>query len=74
MNRDRRDGIWKQVRGKLRQQWGRLAGDSSAAAAGARDLLAGKHQEQRGVSKQKADRQLQDFMSRNRNWGDLSGR
>lgn len=74
MNRDRSYGIWKQLCGRLRQQWGKLAGDSLAIAAGSRELLAGKHQEQRGNSKQEADRQLEDFMSRNRNWWDLSGR
>jgi len=74
MNRDRCYGIGKQIRGRLRQQWGKLAGDSLAVAAGARDLLSGQQQEQRGISKQEADLQLQDFMSRNRNWWDLSGR
>jgi uncharacterized protein YjbJ (UPF0337 family) len=73
MNRDRRDGLWKQVQGKLKQRWGMLTGDPLAVAAGARDLLDGRHQEQRGVSKQAADRQLEDFLSRNREWLDLSG-
>ena len=74
MNRDRIWGNWKQFSGKAKLCWGKFAGDPGTAAAGTRDLLAGKHQEQRGVSKQEADRQIEEFMSRNRDWWDLSGR
>jgi uncharacterized protein YjbJ (UPF0337 family) len=74
MNLDRSYGTWKQVRGKVKQQWGALIGDPATVVAGTRELLAGKVQEQRGISKQEADRQLQDFMSRHRNWSDPSVR
>lgn len=74
MNRDRLYGIWKQFTGKVKEQWGTLTGDPVAAAAGRRDRLLGRIQEQRGISKQEADRQLSDFMRRNRNWWDLSRR
>jgi uncharacterized protein YjbJ (UPF0337 family) len=57
----------------MKEVWGALSGDPYASAAGRRDRLAGKIQEQRGLSRQKADRQLEDFMTRNRNWWDLSG-
>lgn len=74
MDRDRFHGIWKQFSGKAKEQWGALIDDPLAVAAGTRDRLAGRIQEQRGISKQKADRQFEDFMSRNRNWWDLSRR
>jgi uncharacterized protein YjbJ (UPF0337 family) len=74
MNRDRSYGVWKQARGKLRQLWGMLAGDPLSVAAGARDHLSGRNQEQRGVAKQEADRQLEDFRNRNRDWSNLRGR
>jgi uncharacterized protein YjbJ (UPF0337 family) len=74
MNRDRFHGIWKQFSGKLKEQWGRLTDDPLAVAAGTRDRLAGRIRERRGISKQAAHRQLEDFMSRNRNWWDLSRR
>jgi len=74
MNRDRLHGIWKQFGGKVKEQWGTLTGDPLMVAAGTRDRLLGSMQEQRGLSKQEADRQLRDFMRRNRNWWDLSRR
>jgi len=74
MNRDRLQGIWQQFRGKVKEHWGTLTGDPLAVAAGTRKRLLGRIQEQRGVSKQEADRQLSDFMRRNRNWWDLSRR
>lgn len=36
--------------------------------------IAGGIERQRGIAKQQAERQLDDFMSRNRNWQDLSQR
>ena len=74
MNRDRLHGILKQFRGKVKEQWGTLTGDPFMVAAGTRERLFGRIQEQRGLSKREADRQLRDFMRRNRNWWDLSRR
>ena len=58
----------------MKQQWGAFTLDPLAVAAGTLDRRAGRVQEQRGISRQEADRQLEDFMSRNRNWWDLSSR
>ena len=74
MNRDQLHGICKQVGGHLKIGWGKLSNDSMAMAAGRRDRIAGKVQEQRGISRQEADRQLEDFLRRNRNWSSLSRR
>lgn len=73
MNRDRVAGNWKRFSGLLREQWGRLSGDQSAVDAGKRDQLAGKVQARHGVSKDETERQVRDFLYRNRNW-DLSRR
>ena len=72
MNRDRWLGIWKQCMGKAKEQWGTFADDPFAIDAGVRDQLLGKIQEQRGASKEEADRQLTEFIKRNRSWSDLS--
>jgi uncharacterized protein YjbJ (UPF0337 family) len=74
MNRNRLHGIWKQFRGKVKEQWGTLTDDPFTVAAGARDRLAGRIQARRGILKQQADRQLEDFQRRNRNGWDLSRR
>ncbi len=73
MNRDRVEGNWKQLRGNLREQWGRLLGNESGVDAGRRDQLAGSIQVRQGISKEEIERQLSDFLERNRDW-DLSKR
>ena len=74
MNRDRFHGICLQFSGDLKEKWGRLAGNPRAVASGKNDRFTGRILEQRGNAAQEADRQLADFMRRNRNWWDLSGR
>lgn len=74
MNQDRFDGIRMQLGGTLKQQWGRLTGDARTVASGTSDRFSGRILEQRGLSAQESQRQLTDFMRRNRNWWDLSGR
>ena len=74
MNRDRIHGIWRQFSGKVKEHWGTLTDDPLAVAAGTRDRFAGRIEEQTGILKQEADRQLEDFMRRNRRWWDLSRR
>lgn len=74
MNRDRLQGIFRQFNGTLKQQWGALTDDPLAVDAGKRERLAGRIQEQRAISAQDSRRQLEDFLSRNRNWLDLSQR
>ena len=74
MNRDRLLGTWWLLRGTVREQWGTLTGDPYAIDAGARDRLLGDIQQRRGALKEEADRQLADFLRRNRNWSDLSRR
>jgi len=74
MNQNRIHGVCMQFSGKLKEQWGRLAGDPRSVAAGRSDRFAGRILEQRGIAAQEADRQLEDFMRRNRNWWDLTER
>jgi uncharacterized protein YjbJ (UPF0337 family) len=74
MNQDRFHGVCLQLGGSLREQFGRLTGDPRAMAAGRNDRFVGRILEQRGLAAQEADRQLADFMRRNRNWWDLTGR
>jgi len=74
MNRDRFHGICMQLSGRVTERWGALIGDPLVVAAGRRDRLAGRIEEQRGILRQQADRQLANFMSRNRDWQDLSRR
>ena len=74
MNKEIRRGMRLQITGTLRQAWALFVGDPRAAAKGRRDRLAGRVEEQRGVSRQAADRQLEEFMRRNRKWWDPTER
>jgi len=68
MNRDRIEGIWKQLQGRLRQRWGVLTFSRLNAIAGAQRRLAGRIQERCGVAKEESQRELKSFLYRNRNW------
>ena len=74
LNRDCIEGVCRQVAGRFVKRWGTLTRNTDAVAAGTHAQLIGRIQEQRGLSKQAADRQLEEFLRRNRNWWDLSGR
>jgi uncharacterized protein YjbJ (UPF0337 family) len=64
MNWDRVEGNWKQFKGKVKEQWGKLTDDNLDVIAGKRDQLAGKLQEAYGYSKDEAERQISDFETR----------
>ncbi len=64
MNQDRIQGRWKQWKGKLREQWGRLTEDDLDVIAGRRDQLLGRIQERHGVARDEAGRQGKDRESR----------
>jgi uncharacterized protein YjbJ (UPF0337 family) len=63
MNWDRIEGNWKQAKGKIKEQWGRLTDDDLNIIDGKREQLAGKIQHAYGVSKDEAEKQLSRFES-----------
>ncbi len=63
MNWDQIKGNWKQLTGRAREKWGDLTDDDLERIAGNRDMLIGKIQEQYGIGKQEAERQVKDFES-----------
>jgi uncharacterized protein YjbJ (UPF0337 family) len=64
MNWDRIEGNWMQVKGKVKEQWGKLTDDDFDVVAGRRDQLAGKVQERYGISKDEAEKQIRDWAKR----------
>jgi len=64
MNWDRVEGNWKQFKGKVKEQWGKLTDDELDQIAGRRDQLAGKIQECYGIGKDEAEQQLKDWENR----------
>lgn len=61
MNSDRIEGNWKQIKGRIKTQWGKLTDDDLQAAEGHRDYLAGKVQERYGIAKDEAEEQVKKF-------------
>ncbi len=62
MNWDHIKGNWKQVTGKLKQKWGKLTDDDLTLVAGKRDELLGRIQERYGYAKDRAEREVDDFI------------
>lgn len=63
MDWNRVEGNWKQLKGKAKQQWGRLTEDDLTQAAGLREELAGKIQERYGVAKDAAQKQVDEWVN-----------
>jgi uncharacterized protein YjbJ (UPF0337 family) len=65
MNWDVVEGKWKQLKGDVKRQWGKLTDDDLDVIEGNRDKLIGKIQESYGIGKDDADRQVNDWCDRN---------
>jgi uncharacterized protein YjbJ (UPF0337 family) len=64
MNWDRIAGNWKQLKGSLKERWGKVTDDELDQLAGQRDRLVGKIQERYGVAKVDAEKQVREWESR----------
>jgi uncharacterized protein YjbJ (UPF0337 family) len=56
-------GKWKQLRGEVKERWGKLTDDELDQIAGERDQLIGMIQERYGYAKQKAEEEIEDWMN-----------
>jgi len=66
MNWDTIEGNWMQVRGRFKEQWGRLTDDQLDVIAGRREQLVGALQESYGIASDLAERLVADWEARNR--------
>ena len=64
MNWDRIEGNWRQLKGKAIEQWGKLTDDDFDRMDGKREQLVGRIQEAYGLSRDEADRQVDDWSKR----------
>jgi len=67
MNKDQMSGGWHQMKGKVKEQWGKLTDDDLKQLEGNSEQLAGKIQQRYGIAKEDAERQAREFRSRH-NW------
>jgi uncharacterized protein YjbJ (UPF0337 family) len=61
MNWDQIAGKWNQMKGEVRQKWGKLTDDDLEVAAGSKDKLIGRIQERYGIAKEEAQTQFDDW-------------
>ena len=64
MNWDTVKGNWKQMTGKIKEEWGDLTDDEITEAEGDRDQLVGKIQAKYGIAKEEAERQVDNFAAK----------
>ncbi len=64
MNKHTFEGNWKQLKGKIKEEWGKLTDDDLDVIAGKRDQLAGRLQERYGMAKDAAEKRIEEFEKR----------
>lgn len=60
-NQDILGGKWKQLRGQVKQKWGKLTDDELDRVEGRAEELAGLLQERYGLAREEAKKQLKDM-------------
>ena len=63
MNWDRVQGNWKEFKGKVQLQWGKLTNDDLDVIEGKRTELAGRLQQRYGVAKDEAERDIDTWLN-----------
>ena len=64
MNSDRWEGNWKQIRGRVKEQWGKLTDDDLDRVDGKMDQLVGRIQERYGMAREEAERSVREWNDR----------
>ncbi|MGM0421322.1 MAG: CsbD family protein [Bacillota bacterium] len=62
MNDDLLKGKWKQLKGELKNKWGKLTDDDIQQIEGNREKLIGKIQEKYGKDKEEAKKEFNDWI------------
>ena len=63
MNEDILKGKWKQLKGEVKSQWGKLTDDDLDRAEGDAEKLIGRVQERYGYQRDEAKREVDDFVT-----------
>jgi uncharacterized protein YjbJ (UPF0337 family) len=62
MNWDQVAGQWKQMKGNVKEKFGKLTDDDLTQINGMRDQLIGKIQERYGIAREEAQRRTDDWI------------
>jgi uncharacterized protein YjbJ (UPF0337 family) len=61
MNADTLKGQWTQMKGQIREQWGKLTDDDLDRIQGKSEQLVGRIQERYGIAKDEAQREFDEW-------------
>lgn len=61
MNKDIFQGKWEEIKGKMKQQWGRLTDDDFDIIEGAHQEIYGKLQKHYGYTRDEAEKAVRKF-------------
>jgi uncharacterized protein YjbJ (UPF0337 family) len=64
MNEDTLKGQWTQLKGTIREQWGKLTDDDLDQIQGRSEQLVGKIQERYGIARDEARREVAEWTPR----------
>lgn len=64
MNKDILSGNWKQFRGLVKQQWGKLTDDDINRIEGSWERLVGAVQERYGIERQEAEGRVDEYLEK----------
>ena len=64
MNEDILKGKWKELRGKVRERWGKLTGDDVERLKGTSDELVGLLQQRYGYERHQAQKEIREWADR----------
>jgi len=64
MNSDILKGNWKQFRGEIKKQWGKLTNDDLDMIAGEYEKLVGQVQERYGYTREQAEEEIDEYFDR----------
>ena len=64
MNEDVLKGKWKEIKGGVKEKWGKLTDNDLTVVEGNKDKLLGILQQKYGYAKDKAEQEYKDFIGR----------
>ncbi|MCB1114788.1 MAG: CsbD family protein [Chlamydiia bacterium] len=62
MNEDQLKGRWNELKGKVKERWGRLTDDELTQISGKKEQLLGKIQTKYGIARDRAEKELRRFL------------
>lgn len=61
MNKDIFEGKWEEIKGKMKQAWGKLTDEDLEVIKGNHQEIYGKLQKHYGYTREQAEKAIQDF-------------